>query len=82
MNKTNVFVIGPEELRKFDEAYIYGTYVPMNWLKDELIKIKLKIISDSCVSINGVDTRSEIESINDFKKWVEGRYPDLLWFIE
>jgi hypothetical protein len=77
MNDEKIITISLDEQKKYEEAYVYGTYAPMSWLKDELLKVKLKVAGGFCVSIGDGEIPFEIRSIEDFMKWIERKYPDL-----
>lgn len=77
MSSKDVFFISRDDQKKYDEAYVYGTYAPMNWLTDELRKVKLKVVDGIRVAVIGDDLAFEVNSIDEFISWIDKKYPDL-----
>ena len=73
MNK-ELLKISLANIKTFDDAYVYGSYTSMSWLKGKILELKKAIEEDALVSIEGCGV---IASPTDLFSWVEKKDPEL-----
>ncbi|MBK9445224.1 MAG: hypothetical protein IPO00_03510 [Betaproteobacteria bacterium] len=67
-------VIQSADVKSFDEAYVYGTYSSMSWLKERIDALKEHIKNSGPVLIAD---HGSCETVDDLKDWVTHSFPEL-----